>query len=270
MSFLTRFASLLRSPQVNLITACSSLPTSTGPVLALYAAVLMALPSDANFDKDAAMASGAAEILIYTAFMNILRWTVGWELMRKPDESDPSSNPNSDMVAMVNLNSKNNPPGPQAPPPNLPFTTTFLNALKKTAEPPVIAAVLSIILALITPLHAIFYDEDAPLRPCTVGVMETFAGGYVPLALLILGSQLAYGPDVSGSVSKLAIFLVFAVRLLLVPLISLLLLRALKSSSDWFNSSVSPTLQFVILLESAGPPAINLASMAQLRGYKER
>ncbi|GMH91242.1 hypothetical protein TL16_g12001 [Triparma laevis f. inornata] len=116
----------------NLILACSSLPTSTGPILALYAAVLTALPSETNLDKDAALASGAAQILIYTAFMNILRWTIGWELMKKPDEIVERGE--DDMVAMVDL-SVNRSSKPNSTPSSTTKQLLYV-ALKKQQNPP--------------------------------------------------------------------------------------------------------------------------------------
>jgi len=53
---------------LNLVVACASFPTSTGPVLALFSATLTVL-NTATRESD--LAIGSSAILIYTAFMNM-------------------------------------------------------------------------------------------------------------------------------------------------------------------------------------------------------
>ena len=59
-------------------------------------------------------------------------------------------------------------------------------------------------------------------------------------------------------------------RLVFVPLLALSLVARLRSRWSWWNEAVPPEVQLVLLLEGAGPPAINLAIMAQLHGHRER
>jgi predicted permease len=131
---------------------------------------------------------------------------------------------------------------------------------------------LSIALALFSPIHPLLYDEDAPLRASVVGTWQKLGDAYVASALIILGSQLAYGPggqsETPWADRKKGLAIVVSVRLVLVPLITFLLALAVKDTT-WWSEQLSFPLKLVLLIQSATPPAIANASMSKLRGCNE-
>ena len=206
---------------IGLVCSAAALPTTTGPIVALFLAVMAAR------GEMAASGMGVSSILIYTAFMNMFRWTVGWRLMAPPtgdrekaDSTESSAAPPADGGA-----------GPDAEHAALLSGETAGEAgygaaghaaagaagagsgdgdgeqdkgwfaemsFERLLEPPVLAAILAIAMALAEPLHPLFFAHDAPLRPAVTNTLEAIAGAYVPLSLFILGSQLAYGPERLG------------------------------------------------------------------------
>jgi len=140
---------------------------------------------------------------------------------------------------------------------------------KNLLEPPVIAAVLAVALALITPIHPIIYDDDAPLRATVVGTLEKLGEAYVASTLLILGAQLAYGPRSVGEGEWKGLSVVVVVRLVLVPGIVFGVACLLNEYSAWFRHDIPFGVKLVLLLESATPPAIANGSMAKMRGCNE-
>jgi predicted permease len=248
----------------NLVVACASFPTSTGPILALFGATLTALNENT---KETDMALGASAILIYTAFMNIYRWTVGWSLMAPPQEAMRAATEGAtDDDALAHFAS---PAVALAPPEDIQKSRFSHIKCKELMEPPVVAAFVAVSLALCTPIHSIFYDEDAPLRAVFVGTLNKLGEAYVASTLLILGSQLAYGPSSRANTEMKGLMVVIFVRLLLVPAVTLVIGSLLDAHSVWWRDSVPFGLKLVVLLESAGPPAIANGSMAKLRGFNE-
>ena len=91
---------------------------------------------------EAETAFGVSCILIYTAFMNIARWTLGWTLMAAPNDDENGAIPLSEVNNSSSSSSNSEAVNERS------SNTFFSNlSLKKLLEPPVVAALLSIVLA---------------------------------------------------------------------------------------------------------------------------
>ena len=238
------------------VTAACAFPTSTGPVLALYSSLLSTststFPNMTPDDSSAALARGVSEIIVYTAFMNVARWTVGWLLMARVRSEGTEG-----MIGVGNLSDEAE---PEAEPDGA-------GKLRKALlNPPVLFGFLSIIVALMPFIHPLVYDDGAPLE-FLLNALEKMGDAYVPAALFILGMQVAESRSSSGvdgrGFKELGIIVV--IRMLLVPLVVTLVLPAFPG---WAGLPLSTKV--VLLLESCTPPAINLATMASLRKFKEK
>jgi len=126
---------------------------------------------------------------------------------------------------------------------------------------------ISILVALLPPAHTLIYNDNAPLSFLNVS-LTTIGDAYVPAALFVLGMQISSNPSANdngaGDRGMKDIAIVAGVRMVIVPSIATL---CLVSYGGWEDMELSTRL--VLLLESCTPPAINLATMATLRGWKE-
>ncbi|GMI36120.1 hypothetical protein TrCOL_g3763 [Triparma columacea] len=241
------------------VTAACAFPTSTGSVLALYSSLLSSststFPSMTLDDTSKILARGVSEIIVYTAFMNVARWTVGWMLMARV-----KSEGSEGMIGVGNLSD-------EEPEPAEADTDRVGKQLRKALlNPPVLFGFISISIALMPFIHPLVYDDGAPLGFLR-NALEKMGDAYVPAALFILGMQVADSRSARGvdgpGFKELGIIVV--VRMLLVPLVITLVLPAFPG---WTGLPLSTKL--VLLLESCTPPAINLATMASLRKFKEK
>jgi predicted permease len=249
--------------------AAAAFPATTSVPLAL----LQALPLERLGGPGPALhAEATSLVLLYTLFMTILRWTVAFKILA-PSSGEGAGGDDSSLGLLA---------GSLAAPPDAAagWCAEQQGALALAVDTPVKACLAGIAIGVVTPLRRAVYGPV--LRPL-VGGLEWLGGAYVPVCMLILGQELweGYGNRMTAKaklakspdddfVRKAAIGAVLVVRLVLAPLIAF---SAVVSAQRLFDRNghesarVGRTLLLVFLVESAGPPAINMVVMCALHGH---
>ncbi|KAL0665254.1 hypothetical protein Bca4012_102092 [Brassica carinata] len=123
---------------------------------------------------------------------------------------------------------------------------------------------IALVIGLITPLRKLIIGNGAPL-----GVLQdsvTLVGdGAIPAMTLIIGGNLLKGMRSSG-MKKSTIIGVLVARYILLPISGVLIVRG-AYKLDLITSE--PLYQFVLLIQYAVPPAMNLGTITQLFGAGE-
>ncbi|CAA7013537.1 unnamed protein product [Microthlaspi erraticum] len=136
--------------------------------------------------------------------------------------------------------------------------------LKTIFAPSTIAAIIALVVGLISPLRKLIIGNVAPLRVLQDSV--TLVGdGAIPAMTLIIGGNLLKGMRSSG-MKKSTIIGVVVARYIFLPISGVLIVRGAYK----LNLITSePLYQFVLLLQYAVPPAMNLGTITQLFGAGE-
>eukprot|EP00128_Syssomonas_multiformis_P008920 Colp12_sorted_trinity150504_noHs@1992 len=258
--------------------------------------VLPALKLDPEESDEITSARGTSFVLLFTIFVTILRWTVGYRMMGASTDPEDSENkyetklleemekdeaeddaesleaPESLELTIIEMsNSKLD----IAPRPTHELANplekkklTFGEQLRKSITPPVVASVVAIAIALINPIRGLFADNKAPLG-FVMKSINTLGGATVPLVLMSLGFKIAQGPmplNKDGLPRSLLIG-VCAVRFIISPILGvssvLLTHRVMGFLAD-------PMLRFQLMVQSCMPPAIVLTILCSLHGKMER
>ncbi|KAG2313438.1 hypothetical protein Bca4012_027994 [Brassica carinata] len=136
--------------------------------------------------------------------------------------------------------------------------------LRTIFAPSTIAALIALVVGLITPIRKLIIGNGAPL-----GVLQdsvTLVGdGAIPAMTLIIGGNLLKGMRSSG-MKKSSIIGVLVARYIFLPISGVLIVRG-AYKLDLITSE--PLYQFVLLLQYAVPPAMNLGTITQLFGAGE-
>ncbi|EOA35463.1 hypothetical protein CARUB_v10020672mg [Capsella rubella] len=136
--------------------------------------------------------------------------------------------------------------------------------LRTIFAPSTIAAMIALVIGLITPLRKLIIGTEAPLRVLQDSV--TLVGdGAIPAMTLIIGGNLLKGIKSSG-MKMSSIIGVLVARYILLPMCGVLIVRG-AYKLDLITSE--PLYQFVLLLQYAVPPAMNLGTITQLFGTGE-
>ncbi|CAL9240886.1 unnamed protein product [Arabidopsis halleri] len=128
--------------------------------------------------------------------------------------------------------------------------------------PATIAAIIALVIGLITPLRNLVIGTVAPLR-VVQDSLTLLGDGAIPAMTLILGANLLKGLRSSGMKNS-SIIGVLVARYILLPISGVLLVRA---AYELGLVTSEPLYQFVLLLQYAVPPAMNLGSFATLITY---
>ncbi|KAL5752250.1 hypothetical protein ACOSQ2_022757 [Xanthoceras sorbifolium] len=131
--------------------------------------------------------------------------------------------------------------------------------LKKVFAPSTIAAIVGFIIGIVSPIRKIMIGDSAPLRVIDTSV-SLMGEAAIPCMTLILGANLLGGLERS-SVGILLIGGVIAVRFIFLPLLGIVIV---KLAHNFGLTGSSSLYQFVLLLQYALPPAMNLGTITQL------
>ncbi|KAF5200954.1 Auxin efflux carrier-like protein [Thalictrum thalictroides] len=136
--------------------------------------------------------------------------------------------------------------------------------LKKIFAPSTIGAIVGFIIGIVPQVRWSMIGASAPLR-----VIENSASllgdGSVPVLTLIVGGNLKKGLNESGTPVSLIVGVVI-VRYVLQPLFGVFVVKG--AAHCGFVSS-DPLYQFVLMLQYAVPPALNIGTITQLFGAGE-
>ncbi len=134
---------------------------------------------------------------------------------------------------------------------------TWRETLKFTLNGPTIGVLLGTGLSFVPGLSEgarAGWDAPGALGP-VMGSLGVFASWMGPVAMLVLGGMLG-ATDLTGVIRKRAIFVVTGIKLLLIPAIAFILLQTVF---DYYG----PLVKFIVMLEAASPPALNIALAAK-------
>lgn len=136
--------------------------------------------------------------------------------------------------------------------------------LKALFAPSTIGAIVGFIVGTIAPMRNLLIGTTAPLR--VIQDSASLVGdAAIPTMTLILGANLLRGLKGSG-VSLPLVLGIVAVRLVLLPLFGILIV---KGALYFGLVHADPLYLFVLLLQFALPPAMNIGTITQLFGAGE-
>ncbi|KAF5203418.1 Auxin efflux carrier-like protein [Thalictrum thalictroides] len=136
--------------------------------------------------------------------------------------------------------------------------------LKKVFAPSTIGAIVGFVLGVVPQLRKLLIGESAPLRVIQDSA-SLLSDGAIPILTLIVGGNLVKGLRGSGIQMSLILGIV-VVRYVLLPLSGILIIKA---AIRFGLIHLDPLYQFVLLLQYALPPAMNIGTMTQLFGTGE-
>ncbi|KAH6821332.1 Auxin efflux carrier family protein [Perilla frutescens var. hirtella] len=136
--------------------------------------------------------------------------------------------------------------------------------LKKILAPSTTGAIVGFVVGLVPQLRGLLIGDAAPLHV----ILDTallLGDGAIPAVTLIMGGNLLRGLKGSG-IQKSVIFGVLAVRYLVMPLVGIAVVKGALRFGFVHNN---PLYEFVLLLQFALPPAMNIGTITQLFGAGE-
>ncbi|XP_076921732.1 protein PIN-LIKES 3-like [Bidens hawaiensis] len=136
--------------------------------------------------------------------------------------------------------------------------------LKAVFAPSTIAALVGFVIGTVTPMRMLLIGATAPLR--VVQDSASLVGdAAVPIVTLIVGGNLLRGLKGSG-ISVSIMFRIISVRYVFLPLCGILIV---KGAIYLGFVGTDPLYVFVLLLQFAVPPAMNIGTIMQLFGVGE-
>ncbi|KAG0459308.1 hypothetical protein HPP92_022436 [Vanilla planifolia] len=137
---------------------------------------------------------------------------------------------------------------------------SFIN-FKKLFAPSTIAVIVGFFIGVVSPIRKILIGENAPLRVVHDSV-SLLSDGAIPSLTLIMGGNLTKG--LRGSSIKTSVIVgIIIVRYLLLPLIGVAIVKGAIHAG---LVHADPLYQFVLLVQYAVPPAMNIGTITQLFG----
>ncbi|KAF3518389.1 hypothetical protein DY000_02064090 [Brassica cretica] len=213
---------------------------------------------------------GMGYVALSMAMGSVYIWTYVYNLMRvlnSPIETQPSIESNYDTCKVPLISSQeedNQKVGRWDKVKRRIVSLSEKVNLSTIFAPSTIAAMIALVIGLITPLRKLIIGNGAPL-----GVLQdsvTLVGdGAIPAMTLIIGGNLLKGMRSSG-MKKSTIIGVLVARYILLPISGVLIVRG-AYKLDLITSE--PLYQFVLLIQYAVPPAMNLGTITQLFGAGE-
>ncbi|KAG2254494.1 hypothetical protein Bca4012_058078 [Brassica carinata] len=213
---------------------------------------------------------GMGYVALSMAMGSVYIWTYVYNLMRvlnSPIETQPSIESNYDTCKVPLISSQeddNQKAGRWDKVKRRIVSLSEKVNLSTIFAPSTIAAMIALVIGLITPLRKLIIGNGAPLEVLQDSV--TLVGdGAIPAMTLIIGGNLLKGMRSSG-MKKSSIIGVLVARYILLPISGVLIVRG-AYKLDLITSE--PLYQFVLLIQYAVPPAMNLGTITQLFGAGE-
>ncbi|KAJ6939946.1 protein PIN-LIKES 1-like [Populus alba x Populus x berolinensis] len=135
---------------------------------------------------------------------------------------------------------------------------------KSLFAPSTIGAIVGFVIGVIPLTRKLMVGNDAPLRVIQDSA-SLLGDGAIPTLNLIMGANLLKGLRGSG-IQKSVIFGIIVVRYIALPLIGIFIVRG---ALRFGFIPQDPLYQFILLLQFAVPPAMNMGTITQLFGAGE-
>ncbi|CAN6196435.1 unnamed protein product [Urochloa humidicola] len=186
------------------------------------------------------------------------------------EESGSALNDHTDDECTLPLISTNIPPTNDKVP-LLERAWKFLSSISETVDltklfaPSTIAVIVGFIIGVIPFIRNAIIGDAAPLRVLQESA-ELIGGGAIPSVTLIMGANLLNGVRGGASVKPSVIAGVVIVRYVLLPLLGT---AVVKGAVRLGLIQPDPLYQFILHLQYAVPPAMNIGTIMQLFGVGE-
>lgn len=147
------------------------------------------------------------------------------------------------------------------------WAQTSLDFLSQFLNPPLIGAVIGIIIGLVPPLHRLFFNSQADggyFNAWLTSAISNIGDLFAALQVLVVGVKLSNSVvrmkrgEAAGEVPWFATTLVLVIRFVLWPLISIGVIYFLATKTNAVFDD--PLLWFCMMLMPAGPPALKCES----------
>lgn len=151
-----------------------------------------------------------------------------------------------------------------------------LSFLRQFVNPPLIGALIGIVIGLVPPLHTLFFspqDEGGYFNAWLTSAISNVGDLFAALQVLVVGVKLSNSVvrmkkgEASGKVPWLAMTIVLITRFVLWPLASIAVIYLLATRTGLLASD--PLLWFCLMLMPTGPPALKLTALADVNGADE-
>ncbi|KAJ1694558.1 hypothetical protein LUZ63_011256 [Rhynchospora breviuscula] len=135
----------------------------------------------------------------------------------------------------------------------------LVQIIEELLEPPTISAILGFIVGAIPWLKSLIIGENAPLHVIQE-TLQLLGDGTIPVITLILGGNLTVGFHKSV-LKRQAIIAIICIRYLVLPIIGI---GVVKLAYELGFLPHDPMYRYVLMIQFTVPPAMNIATMAQL------
>ncbi|XP_061357513.1 protein PIN-LIKES 7-like [Gastrolobium bilobum] len=136
---------------------------------------------------------------------------------------------------------------------------TLSQILQELMSPPTIATFFGFLFGGVKWLRNLIIGHNAPLKVIQDSI-EMLGDGTIPCITILLGGNLTQGMR-SSSIQPLILICVSIARLFLLPAIGFFVVKA---ASNFGFLPVDPLFQYVLVMQYALPPAMNISTMVQL------
>ncbi|KAK8460320.1 hypothetical protein SEVIR_2G313400v4 [Setaria viridis] len=131
--------------------------------------------------------------------------------------------------------------------------------VKELMAPPTISALIGFVVGLVPWLKSLIIGDGAPLKVLQDS-LHLMGDGTIPCITLILGGNLTQGLRKSG-LKRTVIITIVCIRFVILPLIGIAVVHAAYGVGFL---SHDPLYRYVLMVQFALPPAMNIGTMAQL------
>ncbi|KAG5013511.1 hypothetical protein AAZX31_09G179600 [Glycine max] len=136
---------------------------------------------------------------------------------------------------------------------------TLVQILAELMSPPTIATFLGFLFGGVKWLRNLIIGHDAPLKVIQDSI-QLLGDGTIPCITVLLGGNLTQGMR-SSSIQPLILICIIIARLFLLPAIGFFVVKA---AANFGFLPLDPLFQYVLVMQYAMPPAMNISTMAQL------
>ncbi|XP_006660956.1 protein PIN-LIKES 7-like [Oryza brachyantha] len=136
---------------------------------------------------------------------------------------------------------------------------TIHQVVEELMAPPTVSAILGFVVGLVPWLKSLVIGDGAPLRVIQES-LQLMGNGTIPCITLILGGNLTQGLRKSV-LKRTVIITILCIRYVMLPLIGMAVVHAAYGVGFLPHD---PLYRYVLMMQFALPPAMNIGTMAQL------
>lgn len=246
----------------NLLVCLLSFPNTGALPLIFIGALKEAFLSESSSAGASSVSADSFEkavgfIMLNACIQTILRWSIGYDLMRKP----------ANLIRAERENDLENEPTAH------PSRNEFMLKIKEIMNPTLIASIIAIVVASFPAAKGLFYDKNtvAPLYNYIFYPLLIIGENGKSIMTLQLGLNLASIVDEKTSdeeeeLDNTAYILNVVLKMLVYPFVALAVVMPLL----WAGFMYDPMQSFIALLQIASPSAITLTVITNIHKFLEK